>query len=117
MCHAYSATPRAAVVQVMEQLLEFRAQAGQRTQVLLQPSTRDVHHAAVFPQPPMTCPPGTLHSGITMLPNPGTFRCNEVVIASCTTDVLRHLGGQTAHRGAAGDRLAGLASDLLGQRR
>ena len=45
------------------------------------------------------------------------FRCNEAVLGSCTSDVLRHLSGAEAHRGAAGDRLAGLASDVVGQRR
>ena len=65
-------------LQVMRQLLEFCAQPGQQTQVLLQPSTRDVHHAAVFPQPPLQSPPGVPCDGITMLPNPAVFRCGQV---------------------------------------
>ena len=64
-----------AALQLMRQLLEFCAQPGQQVQVLLQPSTRDVNHAAVFPQPPLRCPPGVPCDGITMLPNPGVFRC------------------------------------------
>ena len=66
---------------------------GASGHVALVPSTRDVHHDAVFPAPLLALPPGAppnLHA----LPNPATFRVNEVVLGVATPDLLKHLAGQ-----------------------
>ena len=65
--------------QVLQRLQkpEFRA-ACPGTRVLLAPATRDAAAMPVFPQPPMTPPSASEAAGITWLPNPATFRLNEV---------------------------------------
>ncbi|KAK9823569.1 hypothetical protein WJX72_003884 [[Myrmecia] bisecta] len=84
------------------------------THVVMLPSTRDVHHAAVFPQPPFPTPAS---GRITMLPNPATFCCNEVVFGCATTDILKHLSGQQLTKcGQAGEGMTSLAMHVLGQR-
>ena len=70
---------RACVKQVLQRLQkpDFRAVCP-GTRVLLAPATRDVAAMPVFPQPPMTPPSASAAAGITWLPNPATFRLNEV---------------------------------------
>lgn len=66
---------------------------GASGHIALVPSPRDVHHDAVFPVAPLALPPGAppnLHA----LPNPATFRVNEVVLGVATPDLLKHLAGQ-----------------------
>ena len=96
------------------------------------PSTRDVHHHPVFPTPsfdPAESLAGPaipsqaaapLASNIIMLPNPAVFQIGETVVGAMTTDVMKHLASQEVFRNAPGqpvDRMACLASHLLGQRR
>ena len=78
-------------LQVLEPLAAFAAGTG--TQVLLVPSTRDAHADPVFPQPPL--PRAGLPGGPRMLPNPATFRVNEVVIGVTTPDYLKQVMTKT----------------------
>ena len=52
------------------------------TRVLLAPATRDVVALPVFPQPPAPPSGASAAAGITWLPNPATFRLNEVRLRS-----------------------------------
>ena len=82
---------------------------------MLIPSTRDAQHMPVFPQPAFDIQG---HPGITSLGNPVTFCCNGVTFGVVASDVLRHMSAQEVQRGNAGsDRMAGLASLILGQQR
>ena len=105
--------------QVIERVDSFLDGAGAHTQVVLVPSIRDVHHHAVFPQPPL--PLDSMRSrhpqAFTCLPNPAIFSCNEVTVGVVTSDVVKHLSGQEVQRGPPGDRLPNLAGHLLGQQR
>ncbi|KAK9866007.1 hypothetical protein WJX84_007828 [Apatococcus fuscideae] len=101
------------------------------TTVVMIPSTRDVHHHPVFPTPPLD-PAETLAGpsipsqaaaplpyNVIMLPNPAVFRIGETVVGAMTTDAMKHLASQEVFRNAPGqpvDRMACLASHLLGQR-
>ncbi len=83
--------------------------------MVLVPSTRDIHHWPVFPQAPME---GAAPEHVTLLGNPATFRCGGLTWGVVTTDVLKHMSGQEIQRGTANaDRLAGMASHVLGQSR
>ncbi len=121
----------ASELQVMAPVRSFASSTPGSTVVML-PSTRDVHHHPVFPTPPfdpadsLAGPPAPAHPSvplppnIIMLPNPGLFKIGETLVGAMTTDVLKHLAGQEAFRNAPGqatDRMACLASHLLGQRR
>jgi hypothetical protein len=75
-------------VQIMDRLVDFVADRP-GTQVLLVPSTRDVHHDPVFPQPAMPGP--GLPAAIKQLPNPATFSLNNVVVGVCSQDFLKQV--------------------------
>ena len=71
-----------------------------RTKVLILPSVRDAAGIPVFPQPPLNLPsqgvPSELHRDIqtgklVFLPNPCTFRVNDIVIGCSSMDVISHL--------------------------
>lgn len=81
------------VRQVVSRVEEYARGPGARGRVALVPSPRDVHHDAVFPAPPLAWPPGA-PANLTLLPNPATFRVNEVVVGVATPDVLKHLAVQ-----------------------
>ena len=108
----------ASLLQVIGRIDSYLVERAQ-THVVLVPSIQDIHHQPVFPQPPF--PAGSLHSQhpdrYTVLPNPATFRCNEVTFGVVSSDVLKHLSGQEVQKGPQGDRLPGLAAHMLGQQR
>lgn len=62
---------------------------GTKTQIVLVPSTRDLHHDPVFPQPPF---PSGLVPGLagqfTFAPNPCTLRVADCVLGVCAEDVM-----------------------------
>lgn len=62
-----------------------------------------------------------LHAGrssIIMAPNPAMLKLNEVTVALCSTDVVRHLSGTEAVRlQQPANRLLSLASHVIAQRR
>ncbi len=118
-----------ASLQVLAPLREYTAGADVPPRVLLVPSTRDVHHAAVYPQPPFPRDAGA-DTLLDVLPNPATFSLNEIVVGSASvgagapagaqkgTDTLFALAAQQAGRGAMpGDGLSTLAMHVIGQRR
>jgi hypothetical protein len=101
--------------QVLGQISRFVARVGSRTRVLLLPSTRDLHHHPVLPQPPL--PEGQARSaGVTSLANPSTLRCNEVVVGVCAADWLMACNREEVARSTQPqDRLPELAALLPAQ--
>lgn len=87
--------------------------------IVLIPSVRDATGLPTFPQPPLPLPAGT-PACVHALPNPATFRLNEVVVGATAADPLLAIAGCEAGAGpgggARGDRMAGLAGALLEQR-
>jgi len=97
------------------QVLERLHAVDSSTHVALIPSTRDIHHWPVFPQAPLE---GAAPENVTFMGNPSTFRCGGITFGAVTTDILKHMSGQEIQKGTANtDRLAGLASHVLGQNR
>lgn len=82
------------------------------TSIVIVPSTRDLQHLSVFPQPAME---GPKPEGLLYLSNPSTFSCRGVTFGIVTTDVLRHILGNEVWKGSAGDRIAAAASHVLAQ--
>lgn len=105
--------------EVVTRIEDYCDEMGSGARVVLLPSIRDAHHDFVFPQSPfnMTRLKDPNHQ-ITSLGNPGLFSLNELTVGCCTVDVLRHLSSDETARvpaGATGDRLARLASHMIGQ--
>eukprot|EP01062_Namystynia_karyoxenos_P002430 TRINITY_DN10866_c0_g1_i1.p1 TRINITY_DN10866_c0_g1~~TRINITY_DN10866_c0_g1_i1.p1 ORF type:complete len:513 (+),score=163.83 TRINITY_DN10866_c0_g1_i1:89-1627(+) len=74
----------------------LRTQAAAAPHVCFVPSTADVFHDFVFPQPMYDVqldperPDGTPYGRVHMLPNPAVIRVGGVSIGVCSADVLRH---------------------------
>lgn len=83
---------------MLERLREF-AEEAPATQVLLMPSTRDAHADVVFPQAAFPAAVG-LPASVRLLPNPATFRVNEVVVAAAaaTPDFLKQVAPGPSRR-------------------
>ncbi|MCO5578485.1 hypothetical protein L7F22_032327 [Adiantum nelumboides] len=106
--------------EVGSRIEEYCEEMGSGARVVLVPSVRDCHHDFVFPQSPFVVAElKDPEHQVTLLGNPGVFSVNELVIGCCTIDALRHLSSEEASRvplGATSDRLARLASHIIGQR-
>ena len=101
---------------MLGQIRQFSSQVGGRTRVLLVPSTRDVHHHPVLPQPPLD-EAGAEEAGCIALANPATLRCNEVVLGCTSSDWLMACNREEVSRSAQPEeRLAALAAHLPTQR-
>ena len=84
--------------------------------ILVQPSPRDAHAHAVFPQPPLELPESAA-AALTSVANPALLELDGgMTVGVCSADVLRALSGAEASRGCEGDRMARLAAHVLGQR-
>lgn len=84
--------------------------------MVLLPSVRDAHAMPTFPQPPLDVPPNM--DSAVCFQNPCCFDAGgALVVAATSHDVLRNLAGAELQRGPHTDRIAALASHLLGQRR
>eukprot|EP00884_Botryococcus_braunii_P008651 jgi/Botrbrau1/17788/Bobra.0127s0039.1 len=99
--------------EVLQRLRAVVRAHGSQTQFVVIPSIRDAHAEPAFPQPALRN--GVAEAGIHFLPNPCTFSVNGVTVGTCTHDVLRDLSAAEASKGV-GDRMAALASHLVGQR-
>lgn len=107
--------------QVLSQIRQFSGRVGGATRVLLVPSTRDLHHHLVLPQPPLDARTVAAVAGSTALPlaNPSTLRCNEVVLGVTSADWLMGCNREELCRlapGANEERLPALAAHLPAQR-
>ncbi|KAK9916416.1 hypothetical protein WJX75_002324 [Coccomyxa subellipsoidea] len=98
--------------QVLGRLREF-VEASPGTQVLLVPSGRDAHADPVFPQ--AAFPASGLPASIRQLPNPATFRLNEITFGVSSPDFLKQVSSQELAKGPTPDRMAALAGHVIGQ--
>lgn len=100
---------------VVAQLNRFSERVGGATRVVLLPSPRDVHHDLTFPQGPL--PADGADPAVTQLPNPATFKCNDVVLGCSSVDWLMACSKEEAYRSSGTvDRLPTLASHVVAQR-
>ena len=82
------------------------------TQVILQPSTRDVHHRFIYPTPEFKIDSPRIMS----VPDPAILNIDGVLIGMTSTDVLFHLGKEEiCFPPRSGDRIRRLATHLLQQ--
>jgi len=77
---------------MMRDLVERLREAGcGQTRVMIIPSTADVHHVPVFPQPPFEVQNTEGLEQVTFLPNPCVVAVAGTTIAACSADVLQQL--------------------------
>jgi DNA polymerase alpha subunit B len=105
---------------VAAQLAEFSSRVGGSTRILLLPSPKDVHHDPTFPQGPMTFDvfsTAAAEKEITNLPNPCTFKCNDMVMGCSTVDWLMSCTKEEISQSSKpADRLSSMASHIINQR-
>ncbi|EDV23732.1 uncharacterized protein TRIADDRAFT_57222 [Trichoplax adhaerens] len=88
------------------------------TSVVFVPSTRDVHHDFIYPQPPFTLPSSLKTAPeIHFVSDPCTLIVNDVTIGLTSTDILFHMGAEeTASPPGMSDRIGRLLKHLIHQR-
>ncbi|KAF6255494.1 DNA polymerase alpha/epsilon subunit B-domain-containing protein [Scenedesmus sp. NREL 46B-D3] len=104
--------------QVVERLQAWQAALPSPCQVVLLPAVRDAFHHPTFPQPAIDLQ--AQEQQLVSLQNPCSFAAGPALLAAVTHDVLRPLSSAELARvapGAPADRLAALASHVIGQRR
>ena len=104
--------------------LQLEKDDGRVTHVILIPSTKDIHHTSVYPQPPMPLPaelPEHVRPYFHMHANPSTFSVGDLRIAATSVDMVKLLSAQQLDRplpppAPKQDRMTKLASHMLQQR-
>lgn len=67
------------------------------THIIIQPSSRDIHHMPIFPQMPYSLPTHTLsYPYLSLVPNPATIRINDFTIGMSSMDVISHFCKSTS---------------------
>lgn len=98
------------LIKTLEELLQDLPM----TQVILQPSTRDVHHKFIFPTPEFKI---EVSPRIVCVPDPAMISIDGVIFGVTSTDILFHLGKEEiCYPPRSGDRIRRLATHLLQQR-
>ncbi|KAL6583125.1 hypothetical protein OROMI_005203 [Orobanche minor] len=107
-------------LEILGKLQDYVEYMGSAAHVILMPSVRDANHDFVFPQPPFEINPTDFSHQIYSISNPGMFSANEVNVACCTVDILKHLSAEEIFRNPPGgpkQRLTNLARHILNQHR
>ncbi|EOA94754.1 DNA polymerase subunit alpha B, partial [Anas platyrhynchos] len=83
------------------------------------PSSRDVHHDCVYPQPPFPCPelPKEDRARVLFVSDPCTLDIDGVVFGLTSTDLLFHMGAEEISSSGSSDRFARILRHVLTQRR
>ncbi|KAI3467666.1 hypothetical protein Pfo_024329 [Paulownia fortunei] len=105
-------------LQILGKLQDYVEYMGSTVHVILMPSIRDANHDFVFPQPAFEIHPTDFSHQIYSVSNPGMFCANEVKVACCTVDILKHLSAEEICRnpqGGSKQRLTNLAKHILNQ--
>ncbi|XP_073306796.1 uncharacterized protein [Primulina huaijiensis] len=104
-------------VEILGKLQDYVEYMGSAVRVILIPSIRDANHDFVFPQPAFNIQPTDFNHQIHSMPNPGTFSANEVKVACCNVDILKHLGAEEIYRNPSGSkhRMTNLAKHVINQ--
>ncbi|XP_034250345.1 DNA polymerase alpha subunit B isoform X2 [Thrips palmi] len=93
----------------------MRTLAGCHTEVILVPSSRDVHHQPVYPTPPYVLRKS--YPRLHLLPDPALLDINGIVFGITATDVLKHITREeVVNPPQAPDRLGRCVSHLINQR-
>ncbi|XP_071928815.1 uncharacterized protein [Coffea arabica] len=106
-------------VEILGRLQDYVEYMGSTASVVLVPSIRDANHDFVFPQPKFDINSRNLNHQIHGISNPGNFTANEVKLACCTVDILKHLSAEEISRnpqGGSKQRLTTLSNHILNQR-
>ncbi|XP_027153636.1 DNA polymerase alpha subunit B [Coffea eugenioides] len=106
-------------VEILGRLQDYVEYMGSTASVVLVPSIRDANHDFVFPQPKFDINSLNLNHQIHGISNPGNFTANEVKLACCTVDILKHLSAEEISRnpqGGSKQRLTTLSNHILNQR-
>ncbi|XP_064622329.1 DNA polymerase alpha subunit B-like [Lineus longissimus] len=92
----------------------IQATESLQTELIFVPSSRDVHHNYIYPQPPFDIK-GLNEERVHFLSDPCTFSVNNISIGLTSTDAIMHVGGEeiSFYPPGSSDRLARLAKHFL----
>lgn len=82
------------------------------SQLVLVPSLQDLTHDHIFPQCALPTP---ILTKAILIPNPGLFFANELVVAVSAADALLHINNQEISKGQSVDRIGRMANHLVEQ--
>ncbi|KZV39969.1 DNA polymerase alpha subunit B-like [Dorcoceras hygrometricum] len=105
-------------LEILGKLRDYVEYMGSAVHVILIPSIRDANHDFIFPQPAFDIHPADFNHQIHSTPNPGTFCANEVKVACCNVDILKHLSAEEIFRnpqGGSKHRMTNLAKHVINQ--
>lgn len=103
---------------VLQKLQDYVEYMGSTAKVVLVPSIRDANHDFVFPQPAFDTRSISAKKQIYSVTNPGRFSADEIHVACCSVDILKHLSAEEISRNPKGgfkQRLTNLSNHLLNQ--
>uniref|UniRef100_A0A8C6J9H5 DNA polymerase alpha subunit B n=1 Tax=Melopsittacus undulatus TaxID=13146 RepID=A0A8C6J9H5_MELUD len=100
----------------LKMLIEGTRSAG--SQLVFVPSTRDVHHDYIYPQPPFHYPdlPKEDKQRVHFVSDPCTLEVNGVVLGLTSTDLLFHMGAEEVSSSGISDRFTRILKHILTQR-
>lgn len=102
------------IFQNLIKMLEDLLKDLPNTQIILQPSIRDVHHRFIYPTPEFTIAESP---GIMTVSDPALVNIDGLIFGLTSTDILFHLGKEEiSYPPRSGDRIRRLVNHLIHQR-
>lgn len=116
-CQAGDVTYEDLFQKVLHLIQSAMTELGGACQAVLIPSSRDVHHTFVYPQPPLVIQGSKEPKHMKSFWDPSLLSIGGLLVGTTSTDILFHLGAEEiSFPPGSSDRLARLCGHILTQR-